>query len=97
MFQKKKKASQNKLEENGKIGTSRGDPSRDLSDLTEIPPPYRETSVANPLSHCVFRSIADYRCYTPTLSVKMAYRSPKTGGTAEKLASEAYPATGGIA
>ena len=36
-----------------------------LSDPTEIPP-YRETGVAAPLSHCVFCGIADYRCYTPT-------------------------------
>ena len=36
-----------------------------LSDPTEIPP-YRETGVAIPLSHCVSCGIADYRCYTPT-------------------------------
>ena len=30
------------------------------------PPPYRETGVAIPLSHCVSCGIADYRCYTPT-------------------------------
>ena len=29
-------------------------------------PPYRETRVAIPLSHCVSCGIADYRCYTPT-------------------------------
>ena len=37
-----------------------------LSDTTEIPP-YRETLVARPLSHCVFCGVADYRGYTPTL------------------------------
>ena len=36
-----------------------------LSDPTEIPP-YRETGVVIPLSHCVSCGIADYRCYTPT-------------------------------
>ena len=35
-----------------------------LSDPTEIPP-YRETGVAIPLSHCVSCGIADYRWYTP--------------------------------
>ena len=29
-------------------------------------PPYRETGVAIPLSHCVLCGIADYRCYNPT-------------------------------
>ena len=32
----------------------------------KYPPPYRETSVAIPLSHCVSCGIADYRSYTPT-------------------------------
>ena len=65
-------------------------------------PPYHETGVAIPLSHCVSCSIADYRCYTqPLLSVELAYRSPKTGlttgGSRKKLASEAYRAVGGVA
>ena len=68
--------------------------------LTEIPPPYRETGVAMPLSHCVSCGIADCRCYTPLLSVKMAYRGPKTdltrGASQKKLASEAYRAIGGV-
>ena len=63
----------------------------------KIPPPYRETGVAIPLSHCVSCGIADYRCYTP--SVEMGYRSPKTdltrGASQNKLASEAYGAIGG--
>ena len=41
-----------------------------LSDPTEIPPRYRETGVAIPLSHCVSGGIADYRCYTPTSCLK---------------------------
>ena len=40
-----------------------------LSDPTEIPP-YRETGVAIPLSHCLSCGIADYRCYTPTSFLK---------------------------
>ena len=72
-----------------------------LSDPTEITPPYREAGVGIPLSHCVSCGIADYRCYTPTSSLKMAYRNPKTGLTRgvsqEKLASEAYRAIGGVA
>ena len=32
--------------------------------------PYHETSVAIPMSHCVSRGIADYRCYTPTSFLK---------------------------
>ena len=64
----------------------------------KYPPPYRETGVAIPLSHCVSCAIAA----TPSLlSLKMAYRSPKTGLTRrvsqKKLASEAYRAIGGVA
>ena len=59
-----------------------------LSDPTDMARPYRETGVAIPLSHCsVSCGVADYHCYTPHLSVKMAYRNPKTGlggGIAEK-------------
>ena len=70
-----------------------------LSDPTEIPPPYRETRVAIPLSHCVFCGIAACRCYTPTSFRKVAYRNPKTGlgggASQKKLAPEAYPAIGG--
>ena len=36
----------------------------------KYPPPYRETGVAIPLSHCVSCGIADYRCYTPTSFLK---------------------------
>ena len=67
----------------------------------KYPPPYRKTGVAIPLSHCVSCGIADYRCYTPTSFLKMAYRKPKTGltrGVSQKrLASEAYRAIGGVA
>ena len=70
-----------------------------LSHPAEIPP-YRETGVAIPLSHCVSCGIPDYRCYTPTSSVKMADRNPKTDLTREvsqkKLASEAYRAIGAL-
>ena len=71
-----------------------------LSDLTEIPP-YRETGVAIPLSHCVSCSIADYRCYIPTSFRKMACRNLKTdltrGLSQVKLASKAYRVIGGVA
>ena len=44
-------------------------------------PPYRETSVAIPLSHCVFFPVVSQTIAAtpPLLSVKMAYRNPKTG------------------
>ena len=32
------------------------------------PPPYLETPLSRPLSHCVLCGIADYCCYTPTSS-----------------------------
>ena len=52
----------------------------ELSDPTEIPPPYREIGVAiTPVALCfpvVSQTIA---ATPPLLSVKMAYRSPKTG------------------
>ena len=71
------------------------------SDPTKIPPPYRETGVAIPLSHCVSCGIADSRYYTPTSFRKPAYRSAKTGlgggASKKKLASEAYRAIGGVA
>ena len=73
-----------------------------LSDPTEItPPPYRETGVAIPLSHCVSCGIADYRCYTPA-SVRKSGLSqskdrPNKGVSQNKLASEAYRAVGGVA
>ena len=65
------------------------------------PPLYRKTGVAIPLSHCVSRGVADYRCYTPTSFLKNGlYRSPKTdlsrGISQKKLASEAYRAFGGV-
>ena len=64
------------------------------SDPAEIPPPYRETGVAIPLSHCVSVISQTIAATPPLLSVKKAYRSPKTGLTRgvsqKKLASEAY-------
>ena len=42
-------------------------------------PPYRETGVAIPLSHCVVCGIADYRCYTPTSFLKNGLSQSKTG------------------
>ena len=66
------------------------------SDPTEIPPPYRETGVAIPLSHCVFCGITDYRCYTPLLFHANALSQPKDrlwrGVSQKKLVSEAYRA-----
>ena len=51
-------------------------------------PPYRETGVAIPLSHCVFCGIADYRCYTPTSFHKSGLSQsrdrPWRGGIREK-------------
>ena len=41
-------------------------------------PPYRETAVAIPLSHCVSCGIADYRCYTPTSFCKNSLSQSKT-------------------
>ena len=75
--------------------------SRGLSDPTEIPPPYRETGAAIPLSHSVSCGIADYRCYTPA-SVRKSGLSqskdrPNKGVSQKKLASEAYRAIGGVA
>ena len=64
-------------------------------------PPYRETGVAKPLSHCVSCGIADYRCYTPTSFCKNGLSQSKldlTRGVSQKeLGSEAYRATGGVA
>ena len=75
--------------------------SQNLSDPTEIPP-YRETGVAIPLSHCVLPVVSQTIAATsPLLSPKMAYRNPKTdltrGVSQRKLASEAYRAIGGVA
>ena len=52
--------------------------------------PYRETGVAIPLSPCVSCGIADYRCYTPTFSLRKSGLSrskerPNKGGTAKKI------------
>ena len=63
-------------------------------------PPYRETGVATPLSHCVSCGIADYRCHTPTFCGKNGRRSqskdrPNKEASQKKLASEAYRAIGG--
>ena len=67
----------------------------------KYPPPYRETSVAIPLSHCVSCGIADYRCYTPTSVHKSGLSQskdrPNKGVWQKKLASEAYRAIGGVA
>ena len=64
-------------------------------------PPYRETGVAVPLSHCVSCGIADYRCYTPTCFCKNGLSRPKADLTRrvsqEGVASEAYRAIGGVA
>ena len=64
-------------------------------------PPYRETGVAIPLSHCVSCGIADYPCYTPTSfrknGLSQSKDRPNKGGIAEKLASEANRAIGGDA
>ena len=45
--------------------------------------PYRETGVAitSVALFFLFCGIGDYRCYTPTSCVKVAYRRPKTGLT----------------
>ena len=71
-----------------------------LSDPTEIPP-YRETAVEIPLSHCVSCGIADYRCYIPTSFRKnglyqyiAVQRQTQQGALQKKLASEAYHAIG---
>ena len=50
---------------------------RALSDPTEIPP-YREASVARPLSHCVSVVSQTIAATPPPLSAQMAHRSPKT-------------------
>ena len=64
-------------------------------------PPYRETGVAIPLSHCVSSGIADYRCYTPLAfhknGLSQSKDKPNKGASQKKLASEAYRATGGVA
>ena len=72
-----------------------------LSDPTEITPPYRETSVAIPLSHCVSCGATDYCCYTPTSfrqsGLSQSKDRPNKGASQKKIASEAYRAIGGIA
>ena len=59
------------------------------------------THVSDLLMHCIVCGIADFCCYTPILSIKVAYRNPKTdltrGVSQKKLASEAYRAIGGVA
>ena len=73
--------------------------SLDLSDLTETP--LSRDKCSNTPVAIVSCGIVDYRSYTPTLSVKMAHRNPKTdltrGVWQKKLASEAYRAIGGVA
>ena len=66
-----------------------------LSDPTEIPPPIaRQVSVFPVVSQTIAAT-------PPPLSVKTAYRNPKTdltrGVSQKKLASEAYHAIGGVA
>ena len=60
----------------------------ELSDPTEITPPYRETGVAIPLSHSVSCGIAVCRCYTPTSFLENGLSHskdrPNKGGIAEK-------------
>ena len=74
-----------------------------LPDLVTRPkyPPYRETGVAIPLSHCVSCRIADYRCYTPTpvrkSGLSQSNDRPNEGVSQKKLASDAYRAIGGVA
>ena len=64
-------------------------------------PPYRETGVAIPLSHCVSVVSQTIAATPPLLSVKVAYRGPKTGLTRgvsqKKLAPENYRVIGGVA
>ena len=64
-----------------------------LSDPTEIPP-YRETSLAIPMSHCVavcvFCGIADYRCYTPTSFRKSGLSQSEDGPNKEGIAEEGW-------
>ena len=71
-----------------------------LSDPTEIPP-YRETGVAIPLSHCVSCGITDYCCCTPTsfrkYGLSQSKDRPHKEASQKKLASEAYRATGEFA
>ena len=73
--------------------------SQNLVTRPKYPPPYRETGVAIPLSHCVSCGIADYRCYTPTSFPKKGLSQskdrPNRGVSQEKLASEAYRGIGG--
>ena len=64
-------------------------------------PPYRETSVAIPLSDCVSCDIADYRCCTPASvrksGLSQSKNRPNKGVSQKELASEAYRAIGGVA
>ena len=65
-------------------------------------PPYRETGVAIPPSHCVSCGNADYRYYTPSSFLKNGLsQSQKIGLTRgvsqKKAASEAHRAIGGVA
>ena len=56
------------------------------------PPPYRETGVAIPLSHCVSCGIADQCCYTPTsfLNKNGLSQSAKTG-IGRRLSQKSWP------
>ena len=61
-----------------------------LSDPTEIPP-YRETGVAIPLSHCVSCGIADYCCYTPTSFRKNGLSQALSGPDGSRHSSDQHP------
>ena len=68
----------------------------------KYPPPPSRDKCRNTLSHCVSCGIGDYRCYTPPHSflqhgLSQSKDRPNKGGIAEKLASEAYRAIGGVA
>ena len=76
----------------------RGPGGRTSGDPTEISPPYRLTGVPIP-SRTVFPVVSQTIAATPPLlSLKMAYRNPKTSlGRMASLASGAYRAAGGVA
>ena len=54
-------------------------------------PPYCETGVAIPLSHCVFCGIAGYRCYTPTSFRKSGLSQSKDRPNKGGITEEACP------
>ena len=74
-----------------------------LSDPTEIPPSPNTRHLSHDPCHTVFSVVSQtIAAAPPLLSVRMAYRNPKTGlnrgvSSQKKLASEACRAIGGIA